>query len=112
MPCIGVEPVLHKLDVKLATKQAALSIVLYVQSVTCLADAVEPGAIGCTVPSKPTSAMECNVCDAADGANVSGTKTASKYSADQPTESLGVAGSSLLYSGSDLTAPPLIMFHL
>ena len=52
------------------------------------------------------------VCEGADGADVSGAKTMNEYSADQPAETLGVAGSSLLCSGSDLTAPPLIMLHL
>ena len=112
MPCVGVKLVLPKLTVKLATKQAALSNVVTAQSVSCQADAVEPGAVGCTVPSKAASAVECYVCDAADGADVSGAKTVSEYSANQPAESLGIAGSSLLCSWYDLTAPALIMLHL
>ena len=52
------------------------------------------------------------MCDAADGTNVSGGKTVSQYSADHQAESFGIAGSSLLCSGFDLTAPPLIMLHL
>ena len=52
------------------------------------------------------------VCEGTDGADVSGAKTMTEYSADQPAETLGIAGSSLLCSGSDLTAPPLIMLHL
>ena len=83
-----------------------------VQSVTCPASAVKSDAIGCTVPSKPISALECHMCDAADDADMSGAKMAGEYSADQPAESLGIAGSSFLCSGSKLTAPPLIMLHL
>ena len=83
-----------------------------VQTVTWLAAAVKLDAIGCTLPSQPMFAPQCCVCDAADGANVSGGKTVSQYSADHPAESFGIAGSSLLCSGFDLTAPPLIMLHL
>ena len=54
----------------------------------------------------------CGGADGADGADVSGAKTATEYSADQPAETLGVAGSSLLCSGSCLIAPPLIMLRL
>ena len=83
-----------------------------VQNVTCPAEVAELDAIGCNVRSKPVAAPECCVYEGADGANMSGAKTAIEYSADQPAETLGVAGSSLLCSGSDLTAPPLIMLHL
>ena len=83
-----------------------------VQDVTCPAEVAESDAIGCNVRSKPMAAPECRVCEGADDADMSGTKTATEYSADQPAETLGIAGSSLLYSGSDLTAPPLIMLHL
>ena len=112
MPCIRVEPVVPKLAVKLATKKAALSNVVPVQAVTCLAEVSASDAIACNVHSKPVAALECHVCVGADRVDVSGTKTATEYSADQPAETLGVAGSSLLCSGSDLTAPPLIMLHL
>ena len=64
------------------------------------------------MPSKLISTPECRVCDAADGANVSGAKTASEYSVDHPAEYLGKIGGSLLCSGSNVTAPPLIMFNL
>ena len=90
-------------------KKAALSNMVPVHPLTCPVNAAELDAIGCTVSRKPTSALECCVYDAADGANVSGAKTASEYLADQQAESLGAAGISLLYSGSNLTAPPLIM---
>ena len=83
-----------------------------VQSVSCPAEVSESDAIGCNVRSGPLAAMKCRVCGGADGADVSGAKTATEYSADQPAETFGVAGSSLLCSGSDLTAPPLIMLHL
>ena len=83
-----------------------------VQDVTYPPEVSESDAIGCSVRSRPVAALECWVCGGADCANVSGTKTATEYSADQPAETLGVAGSSLLCSGSDLTAPPLIMLHL
>ena len=83
-----------------------------VQGVTCPAEVSELDAIGCNVRSGPVAALECRVCGGADGADVSGTKTATEYSADQPAETPGIAGSSLLCSGSDLTAPPLIMLHL
>ena len=73
---------------------------------TCLVNDTEADAVGCTVPSKPMSAPQCCVCDASDGANMSGTKTMSEYSANPRAESLGIAGSSLLSSGSDPTAPP------
>ena len=73
VPCVGVELMLPKPAVKLATKQAALSNVVPVKSVTCPAVAVKSDAIGCTVPSKPMSAPQCHECDAADGANMSGT---------------------------------------
>ena len=112
MPCVGVEPVVPKPAVKLATKKAALSNVVPVQDVTCPAEISESDAIGCNVRSKPVAAPECHVCEGADRADVSGTKTTTECSADQPAETLGVAGSSLLCSGSDLTAPPLIMLHL
>ena len=107
-----VEPVVPKPAVKLVTKKAALSNVVPVQTVTCPDAAVKLDATGCTVLSKPMSAPEYCVCDAADGADISGTKTASEYSADHPSESLGVAGGSLLCSGCDLTTPPLFMLHL
>ena len=112
MPCVGVEPVVPKPAVKLATKKAALSNVVPVQVVTCPAGVSESDAIGCNVRSEPVAAPECRVCESADHADVAGAKTATEYSADQPAETLGVAGSSLLCSGSDLTAPPLIMLHL
>ena len=83
-----------------------------VQGVTCLAEVSESDAIGCNVLSGPVAALECCVCGGADSADVSGAKTVTEYSADQPAETLGIAGSSLLCSGSDLTAPPLIMLHL
>ena len=83
-----------------------------VQGVTCPADVSESDAIGFNMCSRPVAAPECHVCGGADGADVSGTKTVTEYSADQPAETLGIAGSSLLCSGSDLTAPPLIMLHL
>ena len=103
---------LPKPAVTLATKKAALSNVVPVQTVTCPADVVKSDATGCNVRSKPVAALECRVCEGADHADVSGTKSATEYSADQPAETLGIAGSSLLCSGSDLTAPPLIMLHL
>ena len=112
MPCVGVEPVVPKPAVKLATKKAALSNVVPVQDVTCPAEVSESDAIGCNVRSKPVAAPECHVCDVAEGANISGAKMVTEYSVDHPAESLGIAGSSLLCSGSDLTAPPLIMLHL
>ena len=83
-----------------------------VQNVTCPADVVESDATGCTVRSKPMAAPKYHVCDIAEGADMSGAKSASTYSADHPAESLGIAGSSLLCSGSDLTALPLIVLHL
>ena len=83
-----------------------------VQDVTCPAEVSESDAVGCNVRSEFVAAPECCVCKGADSADVSGTKTVTEYSADQPAETLGVAGSSLLCSGSDLTAPPLIMLHL
>ena len=83
-----------------------------VQGVTCPAEVSESDAIGCNVRGEPLAAPECRVYEGADRADVSGTKTTTEYSADQPAETLGVAGSSLLCSGSDLTAPPLIMLHL
>ena len=83
-----------------------------VQDVTCPAEVSESDAIGCNVRSGPVAAPECRVCEGADCADVSGTKSATEYSAEYPAETLGVAGSSLLCSGSDLTAPPLIMLHL
>ena len=109
MPCVGVELVVPKPAVKLAPKKAALSNVVPVQDVTCPAEVAESDAIGCNVHSKPVAAPECRVCEGADGANVSGAKTAIEYSADQPAETLGMAGSC---SRSDLTAPPLIMLQL
>ena len=112
MPCVGVEPAVPKLAVKLATKKAALSNVVPVQDVTCPAEVAELDATGCNVRSKPVAALECRVCEGADDADMSGAKTMIKYSADQPAETLGIAGSSLLCSGSDLTVPPLIMLHL
>ena len=112
MPCVGIEPVVPKLAVKLATKKAALSNVVPIQNVTYPADIVELDATGCNVHSEPVAAPEHHVCDAAEGANVSGSKTVTEYSADHPAESLGIAGSSLLCSGSDLTASPPIMLHL
>ena len=89
-----------------------MSNVVPVQDVTCLAEVAESDAIGCKVCSEPVAAPECHVCEGADGANVSGTNTANEDSADQPAETLGIAGSFLLCSGCDLTAPPLIMLHL
>ena len=83
-----------------------------VQGVTCPAEVSESVSIGCNVRSRPVATLECRVCGGADGADVSGAKTAPEYSADQPAETFGVAGSSLLCSGSDFTAPPLIMLHL
>ena len=83
-----------------------------VQDVTCPAEVSESDSIGCNVRSGPVAALECRVCGGADSADVSGAKTATEYSADQPAETLGIAGSSFLCSGSDLTAPPLIMLHL
>ena len=83
-----------------------------VQDVTCPADVSKSDAVGCNVHSEPVAAPECRVCEGADRADVSGAKSTTEYSADQPAETLGVAGSSLLCSGSDLTAPPLIMLHL
>ena len=77
-----------------------------VQGVSCPAVVSELDAIGCNVRSRPVAAPECCVCEVADRADVSGAKTATEYSADQPAETLGVAGSSLFCSGSDLTAPP------
>ena len=88
-----------------------MSNVVPVRTVTYPAAAIKLDTTGFTVPREPMSAPECCACDAADGANVSGAKTVSEYSAEHPAESLGVAGSSLLCSGSDLTAPPLIMLH-
>ena len=82
------------------------------QGVTYPAEVSESDAIGCNVHSGPVTAPECHVCEGADRADVSGAKTATEYSADQPAETLGVAGSSLLCSGSDLTAHPLMMLHL
>ena len=72
------------LAVKLGIKQAALSNVVPVQSVICPANTVAPRAVGCTVPSKPSSALVCHVCDAADGVDVSGGKMVSEYSPEQP----------------------------
>ena len=112
MPCVGIEPVVPKPVVKLVTNKVALSNVVPVRNVTCLDGAAKSDATGCNVRSKPMAAPECHVCDVAEGANVSGTKMATEHSADHPAESLGIAGSSLLCSGSDLTAPPLIMLHL
>ena len=68
MPCVGVEPVVPKLAVKLATKTAALSNVVPVQDVTCPAGVSELDAIGCSVRSKPVAAPECHVCEGADRA--------------------------------------------
>ena len=87
-------------------------MLVLVQTVTCPAATVKSDATGCTMSSKPMAAPEYCVCDAAEDADMSGAKTASEYSADHPAESLGVAGCSLLCSGSDLTAPLLIMLHL
>lgn len=112
MPCVGVEPVVPEPAVRLATKKAALSNVVPVQDVTCPAEVSKSDAVGCNVRSEPEAAPECRVCECSEGADVSGAKSASEYSAEQPAETLGVAGSSLLCSGSDLTAPPLIMLHL
>ena len=78
-----------------------------VQGVTCPAEVSELDAVGCNVRSKPVAALECHVCEGADGGDVSGTKTAIEYSADQPDETLGAAGSSLLCRGSNFTAFPL-----
>ena len=89
-----------------------MSNVVPVQGVTCPAEVSESDAIGCNVRSEPVAAPECRECEGADHADVSGTKTAIEYSADQPAETLGIAGSFLLCSGCDLTAPPLIMLHL
>ena len=112
VPCVGVEPVVPKLAVKLVTKKAVLSNVVPVQDVTCPAEVAESDAIGCNVRSKPVAAPEFCVCEVADGADMSGAKTTNEYSVDKPAKTLGIAGSSLLCSGSDLTAPPLIMLHL
>ena len=62
MPCVGVEPIMPKPAVKLATKKTALSNVVPVQDVTCPADVVELETIGCNVRSKPVAASECCVC--------------------------------------------------
>ena len=70
-----------------------------VQGVTCPAKVPESDAIACNVRSGPVAALECCECGGADGADVSAAKTTTKYSADQPAETLGVAGSSLLCSG-------------
>ena len=94
------------------TKKAVLSNVVPVQNVTCPADVVELDATGYNVLSKSVAAPKCCVCDMAEGANVFGAKMATDYSAAHPAEFLGVAGSFLLCSGSDLNAPPLIMLHL
>ena len=113
MPCVGVKPVVPKPAVKLVTKTAALSNVVPIHDVTCPANVVESDATGCNVHSKPMAALECHhMCEVAESADVAGTKTATEYSADHPAETLGVAGSSLLCSGSDLTEPPLVMLHL
>ena len=89
VPCVGLEPVLPKPAVKMAAKQVVLSNVVLIQSVTCSAAAVKLDATGCTVSSKPMSALECCVCDAADGANMFCTKAASEYLAGYPAETLG-----------------------
>ena len=112
IPCVGVEPVVTKPAVKLATKKAVLSNVVPVQNVTCPGDVVESDTTGCNMRSKPVAAPECCVHDVTEGANVSGTKMATESSADHPAGSLGVASSSLLCSWSDLTTIPLIMLHL
>ena len=83
-----------------------------VQDVTCPAEVVELDAIGYNVHSKPVAAPECHLCNVAEDSNMSGAKMVTEYAADHPAESLGVAGSSLLCSASDLTAPPLVMLHL
>ena len=70
VPCVGIELVLAKPAVKLTTKQAALSNVVPVQVVTCPAEVAELDAIGCNVLSEPAAALECRVCEGADGANV------------------------------------------
>ena len=58
---MGLEPVVSKPAVKLATKKAVLSNVVPVQDVTCPAEVAELDAIGCNVHSKPVAALECNV---------------------------------------------------
>ena len=112
MPHVGVELVVPKPAVKLVTKNATLSNVVPVKNVTCPADIVELDATDCNVRSEPVAAPEYHVFDVAEGGNMSGAKMVTEYSADHPAESLGIAGSSLLCSGSDLTAPPLIILHL
>ena len=72
MPCVGVEPVVPKPAVKLATKKAALSNVVLVQDVTCPAEVAESDAIGCNVHSKPVAAPECCVCEVADSVESEG----------------------------------------
>ena len=49
MPCVGVEPAVPKLAVKLATKKAALSNVVPVQDVTYPAEVAGLDVIGCNV---------------------------------------------------------------
>ena len=105
MPCVGVEPVVPKPAVNLATKQVALSNVVPVQDVTCPAEVSESDAIDCNVRSGPAAAPECRVCEGANGVDVSGTKTTTEYSADQPAETLGVAGSSLFCSSTPYCTP-------
>ena len=56
VPCVGVEPVVPKPAVKLATKKAVLSNVVPVQGVTCPAEVSESDVIGCNVRSKPVAA--------------------------------------------------------
>ena len=69
--CVGVETVVPKLAVKLATKKAALSNIVPVRTATCLADVVKSNATDCTVHSKHMATLECHVCDVAEGADVS-----------------------------------------
>ena len=53
-----------------------------VQGVTCPDEVSESDAIGCNVCSGPVAALESGACGGADGADVSGAKTATEYSAD------------------------------
>ena len=58
MLCFGVEPVVPKPAVNLATKKATLSNVVPVHDVACPAYVVEWDAIGCNMRSKPVAAPE------------------------------------------------------
>ena len=67
-----------------------------VQNETCPDDVVKLDATGCNVCSKPMAAPEYCMYDIAEGANMSGAKMVTEYSANHPSESLGIAGSSIL----------------